>query len=80
MNTSQASSEKTKLEKKFAFWYRIFDDSLLGVKALNKNEYENQVKKIAEFETVIHFVKSFRLRTSGASSNTFVSLILLSLE
>jgi hypothetical protein len=50
MNTT--TNEKTKLEKKFAFWYRIFDDSLLGVKTLNQNEYENQVKKIAEFDNV----------------------------
>jgi hypothetical protein len=43
---------KTKLHGKFAFWYRISDDALLGTKQLNQNEYENQVKKIAEFETV----------------------------
>lgn len=49
MNTT---NEKTKLEKKFAFWYRIFDDSLLGTKQINKNEYENQIKKIAEFDNV----------------------------
>ena len=50
--TSQEN--KTKLEKKFAFWYRISDDALIvgGNKLLNQNEYENQVKKIAEFETV----------------------------
>jgi hypothetical protein len=44
---------KTKLERKFAFWYRISDDALLQqTKPLNQNEYETQVKKIAEFETV----------------------------
>jgi hypothetical protein len=44
---------KTKLEKKFAFWYRISDDALLQqTKPLNQNEYETQVKKIAEFDTV----------------------------
>lgn len=46
------TQEKTKLEKKFSFWYRISDDALLGTKLLNQNEYETQVKKIAEFETV----------------------------
>ena len=46
---------KTKIEKKFAFWYRISDDALLGTKPLNQNEYETQVKKIADFETVISF-------------------------
>ena len=48
----QTQENKTKLEKKFAFWYRISDDALLGPKTLNQNEYENQVKRIAEFETV----------------------------
>ena len=54
MNTS----DKTKLERKFAFWYRISDDALLQSKLLDKKEYETQVKKIAEFETVI-FVLNF---------------------
>jgi hypothetical protein len=45
-------TEKTKLERKFAFWYRISDDALLHSKQLDKKEYETQVKKIAEFETV----------------------------
>jgi hypothetical protein len=44
--------EKIKLEGKYAFWYRISDDTLLGTKPLNTNDYENQVKKIAEFENV----------------------------
>lgn len=52
MNTG--SQDKTKLEKKFAFWYRISEEALqgMGQKVLNQNEYENQVKRIAEFETV----------------------------
>ena len=48
---------KTKLENRFSFWYRI--DTIiqyqLQKQALNKNEYENQVKKIAEFGTVEDF-------------------------
>jgi hypothetical protein len=54
MNTHSNSTniEKTKLEKKFAFWYRISDDALLHSKTIDKNEYETQVKKIADFETV----------------------------
>ena len=39
-------SEKTKLERKFSFWYHILDSSILGGVQLDKNEYENQVKKI----------------------------------
>ena len=51
---------KTKIDKKFAFWYRISDDDLLvGNKPLNQNEYETQVKKIAEFETVYKKIKKF---------------------
>jgi hypothetical protein len=50
MNTN---TQKTKLDRKYCFWYRISEDALLGnTKLLNQNEYENQVKKIAEFETV----------------------------
>jgi hypothetical protein len=45
--------QKTKLDRKYCFWYRISEDALLGnTKLLNQNEYENQVKKIAEFECV----------------------------
>jgi hypothetical protein len=47
-----SEDSKTKLEKKFAFWYRISEDALIGTKPLNQNEYETQVKKIAEFDTV----------------------------
>lgn len=47
-----SQENKTKLERKFAFWYRISDDALLGTKPLNQNEYETQVKKIADFDTV----------------------------
>ena len=48
---------KTKLENKFSFWYRI-DDTIqyqLQKQALDKKEYETQVKKIAEFDTIEDF-------------------------
>ena len=47
-------AQKTKIEQKFAFWYRISDDALLlqPKQQLNQNEDENQEKKIAEFDTV----------------------------
>lgn len=51
MNPHQTSG-KTKLEKKFAFWYRISEETLASTKLLNQTEYEDQVKKIAEFDTV----------------------------
>lgn len=49
---SNSNTEKTQLEKKFAFWYRISDDALLHSKTIDKNEYESQVKKISDFDTV----------------------------
>jgi hypothetical protein len=55
---NNSNENKTKLSQKYAFWYRISDEALqgLGPKVLNQNEYENQVKKIADFETVIIFL------------------------
>ena len=52
-----SGTNKTKLENKFSFWYRI-DDIIqyqLQKQALDKKEYEVQVKKIAEFDSVEDF-------------------------
>ena len=49
---------KTKLENKFSFWYRISDDIVqyqVPKQALDKKIYETQVKKIHEFDTVEDF-------------------------
>ena len=48
---------KTKLENKFAFWYRIDENIQYQIQkqALDKKEYEVQVKKIDEFDTVEDF-------------------------
>ena len=54
-----SEDSKTKLDKKFAFWYRISEDALIGTKPLNQNEYETQVKKIAEFDTVKFYILTF---------------------
>lgn len=62
-----SAENKTKLERKFAFWYRISDDALLVTKPLNQNEYESQVKKIADFETVMFNLS--RWKTFGQSFN-----------
>lgn len=48
-------SEVTKLEKKFSFWYRISQDALANTKLLNQTEYEDQMKRIAEFDSVSYF-------------------------
>ena len=41
-----SNSEKTQLDQKFAFWYRLSGEQL------EKKEYESNINKIAEFETV----------------------------
>ena len=53
---------KTKFENKFSFWYRISDDiyQTHGKYAIDKKEYENQVKKIAEFDTIEDFWAIFQ--------------------
>lgn len=50
----------TKLNNTFAFWYRIADENLLNHKHLNKNEYEDTVKLIADFDNIETFWKIFQ--------------------
>ena len=67
-NIAQITSEpdpsiKTPIKEKFSFWYRISDDALINQqpgKTLDKKEYENQVKKIAEFDTIEDFWSIFQ--------------------
>ena len=57
-NPNLNSENKTKLENKFSFWYRISDDIVqyqAPKQALDKKIYETQVKKIHEFDTVEEF-------------------------
>ena len=54
---------KTKLWTKFAFWFHISEEMLrnqLPKQTLDSNEYESQVKKIAEFETIEDFWAIFQ--------------------
>ena len=53
---------KTKLANKFSFWYRISDDlsQTTGKQPIDKKDYENQVKKIAEFDTIEDFWAIFQ--------------------
>ena len=56
-------TKKTPIEEKFAFWYRISEDALMNQQpkqTLDKKEYENQVKKIAEFDTIEDFWSIFQ--------------------
>ena len=51
-------SQKTKLSNKYVFWFRISEDILKNQfpkQALDTSEYESQVKKIAEFDTIEDF-------------------------
>ena len=54
--------KKTPLTNKFSFWYRISEDlyQTSGKQPIDKKEYENQVKKIAEFDTIEDFWAIFQ--------------------
>ena len=61
-SNNQSESNKTKLQNKFSFWYRISEDlyQTQPKQTLDKKEYENQVKKIAEFDTIEDFWAIFQ--------------------
>ena len=62
-NQKKDTISKTKLWTKFAFWFRISEEMLrnqLPKQTLDSNEYESQVKKIAEFETIEDFWAIFQ--------------------
>lgn len=54
------NNQKFKLDKKYCFWYRISEEALLFSKFVDSEEYENQVKKIAEFDTVNKTLINFK--------------------
>ena len=56
------SFEKTKLKSRYAFWYTISEDiyQIPPKTKIDKSEYENQIKKIAEFETIEDFWAIFQ--------------------
>ena len=63
ITTNPVSMNKTKLGQKFSFWYRVSNDILLATlpkQNIAKSEYENQVKKIAEFDTIEDFWAIFQ--------------------
>ena len=52
---SNKNPQKTKLSNKYIFWFRISDDIIKNQfqkQSLDSTEYENQVKKIGEFDTI----------------------------
>jgi translation initiation factor 4E len=57
-NISNNNLQKTKLSNKYIFWFRISDDIIKNQfqkQSIDSTEYENQVKKIGEFETIEDF-------------------------
>ena len=55
--------EKTKLSQKYVFWFRISEEILknkIPKQNLDSSEYESQVKKIAEFDTIEDFWAIFQ--------------------
>ncbi len=59
----QKPIEKTKLSQKYAFWFRISEEILknkIPKQNLDSSEYESQVKKIAEFDTIEDFWAIFQ--------------------
>ncbi len=63
INITSNSVEKTKLKSRYVFWYRISEDYTYQnppKTKLDKSEYENQIKKIAEFETIEDFWAIFQ--------------------
>lgn len=45
-------TEKAKLSSKFAFWFRVTNE-VNDTKILKQSEFETQIHKIGDFETVI---------------------------
>ena len=63
INITSNSVEKTKLKSRYVFWYRISEDYIYQnppKTKLDRSEYENQIKKIAEFETIEDFWAIFQ--------------------
>ena len=62
ITNNQIDFKKSKLRSKFSFWYRFSEDlyQTQAKQPIDKKEYENQVKKIAEFETIEDFWAIFQ--------------------
>ena len=60
---SNDPNQKTKLANKYVFWFRISEDILKNQfpkQSLDTSEYESQVKKIGEFDTIEDFWSIFQ--------------------
>lgn len=61
-NQKDANVKNIKLKEKFAFYYRLSEDGYQpqSKQPLDKVEYESQVKKISEFDTIADFWAIFQ--------------------
>ena len=58
ISSQQDQSQKTKLSNKFVFYFRVSEEILKNQfpkQTIDSSEYESQVKKIAEFDTIEDF-------------------------
>jgi translation initiation factor 4E len=63
ITNNKINFNKTKLSQRYSFWYRVYDvyfDKADIKKTIDKTEYVNQVKKIAEFDTIEDFWAIFQ--------------------
>ena len=58
----ELDTDKTKISNKYSFWYRIVDDlyQVQSKHPIDKSEYKDQVKKIAEFDSIEDFWAIFQ--------------------
>ena len=59
ITTNIDNIKKTPLKLRFSFWYRISEEQSQQT-VIDKKAYENQVKKIADFETIEDFWAIFQ--------------------
>ena len=62
-DTNDPNNPKSKLSPKFSFWVRISEEMInnqLTKTNINTNEYESQVKKLAEFNSIEEFWKIYQ--------------------
>ena len=62
-DTNDPNNNKSNTSKKFSFWVRISEEMInnqLTKTNINTNEYESQVKKLAEFNSIEEFWKIYQ--------------------
>ena len=62
-DTNDPNNNKSNTSKKFSFWVRISEEMInnqLTKTNINTNEYESQVKKLAEFDSIEEFWKIYQ--------------------